>query len=892
MRQRRAWCLAVFLLLAGSALAQPDLDVTYISRTPRYKRYVMDFSRGLPQLLPGTEKDKRWPAPGEIVTYRAHIINKGTSAASSFAYEWKLNGAVVRTGTEAGPFGPGVEKSVSFQTPWTAAPQRIEFKADPANAVTETFETNNARAIGSHDLTLSYWVERGMYQRFNNRLNVVGTRSFEDWLQKQIDEMNLRFGQAKYTPVAPNGVLDRVRIDKIVVAEDVDSAISPMAADPDVHLIDGRWQSSDGDPTNAVGKAGRWENDTNAHIGHVDWGLVHELAHQVGIIDLYALGIKNNEPPDPNGGVSVKDSSGRIIGYDALPLPVFEHEGNMGGGDTSPYNDGTYFESHTAAGMNAHAGQRRGHYGEYLFDTPATNRLRVVDDSTGQPIVNARVALYQKDYNTQDIDDAPEIVRTTNGSGLITLPNYPVIGYQTATGHTLKPNPFGQIDTRAFNGTMLARVTKGTGEGLAFFSIHDLNLAYWSGQKNEATHEIRVTLESIAAPLPNEPPSLCLIGRRTVAEESTLSFSVQASDPDGESLVYAAGGLPAGATFADQTFTWTPHHRHAGFHSVQFTVTDTAGLTDSETVLISVANTNAAPVAGIGPDQIVGVGAMVMLDGSGSSDVDRDPIVYTWRQTSGPSVTPLTNPRSATPTFRTPIVDSVTPLTFALTVSDATHPPSKPASVKVTIHPRWPATGNGQAAGVGFVNWTQSCSGVNRLLIVTSAEWRVDASSQVVRIDYSNAPLKKLGQAFNPETGALATMWYLVNPADGVLPLTAATAAHAAFGSSCWSNIAQQPPGGFKTATGTSATPSLAIPTDAESVAVVSGIATFGENPANTLAAGPGQFLLAHASAAQSRGGQSARRASAGSTVLSWTNSGPDGRWAMVGAALQPALAK
>ena len=48
---------------------------------------------------------------------------------------------------------------------------------------------------------------------------------------------------------------------------------------------------------------------------------------------------------------------------------------------------------------------------------------------------------------------------------------------------------------------------------------------------------------------------------------------------------------------------------------------------------------NRAPIADAGPDREVLAALTVSLDGSGSSDVDGDPLTYSWVQTAGPTVT-------------------------------------------------------------------------------------------------------------------------------------------------------------------------------------------------------------------------------------------------------------
>ncbi|MCX7634558.1 MAG: S8 family serine peptidase, partial [Syntrophales bacterium] len=88
----------------------------------------------------------------------------------------------------------------------------------------------------------------------------------------------------------------------------------------------------------------------------------------------------------------------------------------------------------------------------------------------------------------------------------------------------------------------------------------------------------------------NRPPAFATIGNRTVDENSTLTFAVQAQDPDGDPLTYRAEGLPTGAAFhtATRTFTWTPTYSQSGLYNVTFVVTDSYGAEDRQVVTITV----------------------------------------------------------------------------------------------------------------------------------------------------------------------------------------------------------------------------------------------------------------------------------------------------------------
>jgi len=103
---------------------------------------------------------------------------------------------------------------------------------------------------------------------------------------------------------------------------------------------------------------------------------------------------------------------------------------------------------------------------------------------------------------------------------------------------------------------------------------------------------------------------------------------------------------------------------------------------------------NKQPKANAGNKQTVSSGQNVQLDGSESSDDDKDELTYQWKQISGPEVK-LSDAQRAKPSFTAPKVDKETELEFELIVSDGAmvkqvHPlcesgQSNPCKVKITI---------------------------------------------------------------------------------------------------------------------------------------------------------------------------------------------------------------
>lgn len=93
----------------------------------------------------------------------------------------------------------------------------------------------------------------------------------------------------------------------------------------------------------------------------------------------------------------------------------------------------------------------------------------------------------------------------------------------------------------------------------------------------------------------NTPPAIESIGNRTVNEGQLLSFTLNATDSNGDSLSYLASNLPTGAIFNTRTFIWTPTFAQSGIYpNVRFEVSDGV-LNGLENITITVTNVNRAP---------------------------------------------------------------------------------------------------------------------------------------------------------------------------------------------------------------------------------------------------------------------------------------------------------
>ena len=127
-------------------------------------------------------------------------------------------------------------------------------------------------------------------------------------------------------------------------------------------------------------------------------------------------------------------------------------------------------------------------------------------------------------------------------------------------------------------------------------------------------------------PTGNVAPVLTVTDK-TVNELQTLTFAVTATDANGDSLIFGASGLPSGASFAGQTFTWTPTVSQSGNYQVTFTASDGKGGVDTKTITITVNNINQGPVLNPISNINVNEGQTAVILAI-ATDIDNDPITY------------------------------------------------------------------------------------------------------------------------------------------------------------------------------------------------------------------------------------------------------------------------
>lgn len=497
----------------------PDLDVTYIERTPRYTRYNdngvttyerKEFHGDRPGIMkhPDYAKYQKHPQPGALVVFIAHVRNASDQPyRGPVSYCWKINDRVVRAKSSTGelmPDGRTVAPTVVDLGPWEEFTTRLEwewdvdladhrkvvleFEVDPEQRIDELSEQNNALVKYVAAKTLKYWVERSAYEYVKDYVTCWGSQSFEDYLQWHVDVWNeTYFDKSRFDDFAPDGCVVRTTLDDFEIVPDGFLGGGIHRAEDELDpRFDGEWGTEwvpfDTDDENA--RKGYYEF-LQRHRVVLEPSLLHECSHQVwGAYDIYWSNIEYSEPTEPRGKCKVTDETGRYITRGTWYL----YGGLMGGDDTRPnpaYWEGTgLYSANSVGGANANAAFRNGFFGDWQYDLPAECCVQLTSRD-GTPLKGAKITLWQQTWKgilneNQVAADVP-----AGPDGVVKLPAQDSLedaDYTLITGHTLrKKNPWGRIDVVGQNITLLMRVDAHGQRDYRFIRVLPFNRALWSG---------------------------------------------------------------------------------------------------------------------------------------------------------------------------------------------------------------------------------------------------------------------------------------------------------------------------------------------------------------------------------------------------------------------------
>jgi uncharacterized repeat protein (TIGR01451 family) len=449
---------------------ETDLQILSVGRTPRYPRYWAEYTyysitepSGFgPYIFSSSTSlgggqtfgTKRWPNVGETVTYTATVRNRGTNPwITSITATWKVDGGVVSNPSKSVTLNPGQTTTFTYQMTWDGASHDIGFTIN----VSDARSSNNSLTTNSKSVAFLTYVDTSYIEKFRE-LSVNWpqhkTDDIFDWLNSHMPRFNQMFADAN--------CLKRVHYGILLPLNDSDP-------DPNIDTISFaifpfRYHATDGD---ARGSGYYSQADD------IDYGLLHEEAHQLGLIDIYQFDI----------GADGNQVSGQ--GYSAVASLMH---------GCSPF-----LSEFDKWAMTDWLDKAHGYYGQFMYNLPQTIRVRFLGYN-GQPLQGATVKMYQ-------VCERPGIGKlittqikaqgTTDSNGYYVLPNVPIDRSKVpviGTGDTLNANPFGYLAVVGTNGVLHFRVEVNGGVDYCWLDVTECMVAYFQGQTTTATFDRQLGL--------------------------------------------------------------------------------------------------------------------------------------------------------------------------------------------------------------------------------------------------------------------------------------------------------------------------------------------------------------------------------------------------------------
>lgn len=512
---------------------QPDVEVAFIERLPRIDYPATD----------NTDPRAGWPAVGSDVTWRGHLYNWGTEPVAVH-YVWKLDGRVVEDGRTTLPVGPPATTFTPVDLPWQWDFQRhdLTLVIRPTEPLEELIATNNTLTVQTDAITVGLYVEQSFWDFHHEhqyRLPTKDANSFTGWAQRMVARWNDMFREAVFPNEYPDGIVERVRLDRLVVVPDFALPLNggipsnnPNLADrtidmqwgleepsirPPYELPESHWWSPE--RTLQVFASGRVDREQEDPPFWCGLGFIHELAHARYLSDAY--------------GFNVHTGQGRDLSQRTIPIlvdgqPVFgtympwddniqhwrKYRGQMGG----DYWHWSVFDAmcwNRRAGWRARGGNCNSAptRGEFLQDIPAKLVYRYVDQE-GSPLAGAEVWVYRargtgRDWYSKQYPSEPDLRAQTDAQGRVIF-DRTLWSADGSIRHT-----YGHA-----NGVALIHLMHAGQHYFLFEEVTDANLAYNLGHTRAYEFVRQITLrEGPPSPVEWDPhnrwePAKVGFGRR------------------------------------------------------------------------------------------------------------------------------------------------------------------------------------------------------------------------------------------------------------------------------------------------------------------------------------------------------------------------------------------
>ncbi len=546
---------------------QPDLDLAWVERLPRYDR----------------TRRKTAPAPGETVQSVAHIFNMGyepvpagTVVTLEMFPELTKNyevdpdeeqRPVVQTQT-LGPLAPKEEAVVTFEWPWPERPMWVRVTVDPRNKVAEICEANNQVCDLNTAAAVLWGYEPEEVDKFHDEqlMTMTGSFSVYDWNQALVSRLNRILREAVYPTTAPYGVDYRLRLDAVVWRGDfiAGSPYGPYKDREPEEKYNKKWWDGD------------WPHSTIKRPLAIDSTIMHECGHtMLALPDLYGAPIDHRR-------CYLKDDDGKPYeGSELLPYvtPHILPRPSVAG--FTPCDEGLpslmdactmWISEDNAVKINFYKNTRpRPFWGSQGPLVPVLRNALYVTDVYDRPLPGAAVYVYHVAQGSIPIHaeqyfyDRPKFVGHTEDDGRFIFPDETDRGWDDpetdeVDGSIRVTNPFS-LATRAeartpycygYDGLFLIKIVCGDQTEFYYLTLSECMVAYFS-DPTVGEYPIRTSLKPVEGVTPlvrrEVPEAIREQNLRpvavpaetaltaTVGEEFTLDCS-KSYDPEAQPLMH------------------------------------------------------------------------------------------------------------------------------------------------------------------------------------------------------------------------------------------------------------------------------------------------------------------------------------------------------------------
>lgn len=407
----------------------------------------------------------------EQVFFVASVRNTGRWDSSPVPFEWLLNGERHSTGTRAG-LRAGDSAEISYEWHPVKGSHLLEFRLPKSR-----------RSLQIRTDALSVWIgiEKKTYDALSDRV-----RSIEAGLQDSFQKLHESFRQAIHPVLAPEGILEFFRIDRIdtykrSVAEPLPAAFREHP-DHDLFIaIDEGGASTGYDPQQRsivlnVRGSGAAEPDSLLPPS-VELALYREIVLSRGVPRYQHL-----LPTKETVLVPFANPHSRIAGW-GFPEGVEDLTVQLGQLAWSPYT--AYYLNWKRGAAEPAGGGNPGSLSPELWKQIPGTIFVAVRDRENLPVPKAKLSVYRAEPRASQeppayhfaAESRPVKTAETDVRGELTLVSQELFGGQGESPPT---------------GWVLLRVQGERAEALQLVNLLEMNLAFWSG--SEEQHRLTVRL--------------------------------------------------------------------------------------------------------------------------------------------------------------------------------------------------------------------------------------------------------------------------------------------------------------------------------------------------------------------------------------------------------------